>query len=117
MSRDYSLYLRDILNATFKIKQFTTDIDEATFNEDSMRFDSVIFNLMVIGEATKNLTDEIRNLQPQLPWNKIVRFRDYVAHHYWGLNRTVIWNIVQEDIPAIQQAIQSILEFLDKTDT
>jgi uncharacterized protein with HEPN domain len=113
MSRDSKLYLEDILNATTKIQQFTANIDEKTFVDDAMRTDSVIHNLMVIGEATKNLPESILQLQPQLPWNKIIRFRDYVAHHYWGLNLSVIWSIVQTDIPPLHKAIEEILKQLN----
>ena len=78
-----------------------------------MRSDSVIFNLMIIGEAVKNLPEAIRDYAPELEWRKIMRFRDYIAHHYWGINLGVIWSIVQEDIPLIKQTIEDILARFD----
>ncbi|NCC30878.1 MAG: DUF86 domain-containing protein [Chloroflexia bacterium] len=60
-----------------------------------MRLDAVVRNLEVIGEAAKNLPQAQRDLAPTIAWRKIAGLRDIVAHQYFGLNLTIIWDVVQ----------------------
>jgi len=87
MSRDWTFYLEDILDAAWKILRYTQDIDFDEFNRNELIFDGVVRNLEIIGEATKHLPDEARAMMPDIEWSKAAAFRDVIAHHYFGLNR------------------------------
>ncbi len=113
MSRDYRLYLQDILQAIQKINRFVQDIDLDTFRSDAMRLDSTLFNLMTIGEAAKNIPPEIRDLMPEIEWSLIARFRDFVVHHYWDLRLPKVWDIVHSDLPELAGQVEELLKRLD----
>jgi uncharacterized protein with HEPN domain len=59
MSRDESLYLADIQEACEKVLRFTTGMSYKDFVHDELHFDAVVRNLEIIGEAVKNLSEEI----------------------------------------------------------
>jgi uncharacterized protein with HEPN domain len=57
--------------------------------------------LEIIGEAVKNISEETRQNYPQIKWRKIAGFRDIVAHEYFGVNEETVWDIVENEIPAL----------------
>lgn len=114
MARDYKVYLEDILEAISKIERFVDKIAFDAFKEDDMRIDAVIRNLEIIGEATKKIPQSVRKKHPDMEWKKIAGLRDILIHEYFGTNLKIVWNIVQSDLPALKEQVQSILEKIEK---
>jgi uncharacterized protein with HEPN domain len=114
MPRDSRLFLRDILHAIQQIEQSVTGIDETVFLSQHEKLNSVLFNLMTIGEATKNIPERVRSRYPQVPWSLMARFRDLVVHHYWNIEPTRIWQITKENIPELLLIIETILAEWDE---
>ncbi len=112
MSRDWQLYLEDILESCAKISRFTLGMDRATFCADERTFDAVIRNLEVIGEAVKHIPDEVRSRVAVVEWRKIAGLRDILAHAYFGIDEDIVWDVVRNKIPQLQSA----LGFLRKED-
>ena len=110
MSRDYSLYLRDILESREKIREYLGQITFDEFLLDRKTLDSVVRNLEIIGEAVKCIPNELLALQPQMMWNDVARFRDVIAHYYFKVDYEVVWSITQEDLDPIYRAISAILD-------
>jgi len=113
MSRDYELYLRDILEATERIERYTANVDKDTFKADDLRVDGVLFNLMTVGEAVKNIPDELRERHPDVRWRDIARFRDRVVHHYFGLDLDIVWEIASVHLPPPQEFVEQLLQDTD----
>lgn len=80
MSRDYKLYLADILEAIRKIESYVQGLSLQQFSEDEMRVDAVLRNIEIIGEATKNIPPEVRAKYPSIEWRKIAGLRDVAIH-------------------------------------
>ena len=112
MSRDWTFYLEDILNAVRKILRYTQGIDFDEFNRNELIVDGVVHNLEIIGEAAKHLPDEARAMMPDIEWSKAAAFRDVIAHHYFGLNIDVVWNVVCNKVPEIASTAEALLKRL-----
>jgi uncharacterized protein with HEPN domain len=91
MPRTFELYLRDILNAAERLDHYIQGMDEAAFKQDELRVDAVLFNLMLIGEAVKNIPENVRAEAPEVRWRDISRFRDRIVHHYFATDLGIIW--------------------------
>ena len=76
MSRDYKVYLEDVLEAVSKIRQFTAGLTLASFSQDAKTLDAVIRNLEIIGEAVKHLPEDVRAHCQEVDWKKIAGLRD-----------------------------------------
>jgi uncharacterized protein with HEPN domain len=109
MSRDESLYLTDIQEACEKVLRFTKGMTYKDFVNDDLHFDAVLRNLEVIGEAVKNISDETQQKYPNVKWRKIAGFRDIVAHEYFGVNEETVWDIVENEVPALLAIVKIIL--------
>ena len=75
-----------------------------------MRFDALLHNLHVIGEAVKKLPEDFRNLHPDLPWREIAGMRDVVAHAYFALDLDILWDAVQNDVPSLQSRVEQMMQ-------
>lgn len=116
MSRDWTLLLEDILDACRLVEQFTAGISEKAFGRDVMVFHATVRNLEIIGEATKQLPDDVKARMPEVDWRGAARFRDVIAHRYFALDPAVVWDIVKTKIPGVKQATARLLAEMDQND-
>lgn len=94
MSRDPRLYLEDIQTACRKIVHYTAGLSRQDFLQDDKTYDAVIRNLEIIGEAAKNVSEEIQKLYSVVQWREMIALRNIVAHAYFGMNDDIIWDLV-----------------------
>ena len=109
MPRDSRVYLDDILEATRKITVYTGSLSKAAFLEDEKTLDAVVRNLEVIGEAVKKLPENLRAKHSTVEWKKIAGLRDILIHEYFGLDAEIVWDIVQNKVPALDREVRTML--------
>jgi uncharacterized protein with HEPN domain len=110
MSRDYRLYLEDILESCRKIKRFTEQMPFDQFVEDEKTYDAVVRNLEIIGEAAKNVPEDIRLCYSGVEWRQIAGLRDLIAHEYFGIDNDILWDIIQNKIGTLQAETKRIVD-------
>ena len=110
MSRDLGLYLTDIIRAISKIQQYTSGMTYDDLLADDKTFDAVIHNLQIIGEATKQIPEAIRQKYPQIEWRKIAGLRDIIAHAYFNVNPKIVWNILTTKLKPLRNCVTLILQ-------
>ncbi len=103
-------FLIDIDEAIRRIEFYTQDTDYENFLEDIKTQDAVIRNLEIIGEAAKNITDELKEKHPQILWKDLAGIRDKLIHHYFGVNLEIVWTIIDEDLPQLRKEIREAKE-------
>jgi uncharacterized protein with HEPN domain len=77
--RDPKERLRDILEAIAAIDRYR-DRDRSAFEQDELLQVWFLRHLQIIGEAASRLPEEIRNLDPDIPWHKIIGMRNILVH-------------------------------------
>lgn len=110
MRRSYLLYLEDILTSTNKILKYSGNYSYEELLKDEMRIDAIIRNFEIIGEASSNIPQEIRDKYPFIEWRNISDFRNVLAHEYFGIDYEIMLEIIRDKLPELQRGIQTILE-------
>jgi len=108
MSRHDLLYLNDMIRACEKLVACAEGFERAALEADWIRYDAVVRNLEILGEASKGLSETIRQQNPNIPWRKIAGMRDIVAHHYFGLDKDAIWDAVKNRVPGLLEDLRRI---------
>lgn len=73
MTKPPDVLLRHVLECIELIQSYTVDADRDRFLDDRQLQDAVIRRLEIIGEAVKNLPDDLRQSHPEVPWRQIVQ--------------------------------------------
>ncbi|MDJ1168294.1 DUF86 domain-containing protein [Roseofilum sp. BLCC_M154] len=110
MSRSLRLYLDDILKSLTKIQSYTTQMSQEQLVADERTFDAVIHNLQIIGEASKNIPDDLRNRYNSIDWKKIIGLRNIIVHTYFSVDDEIVWDIIQTKLAPLKSSIETILE-------
>jgi len=103
-------FLSDGKEAILRINAYIEKLSYEEFLEDIKTQDAVVRNLEIIGEATKNISEELKIRYPQLPWKDLAGVRDKLRHHYFGVNLDIVWNIVEKELPEIVLRFEEILK-------
>jgi uncharacterized protein with HEPN domain len=74
----------------------------------------VLRHLQNIGEAARRLPEEIRNLAPDIPWQKMIGTRNILVHGYFAIDLDVVWDAVQRDVPLLKPAVEALLKKLEE---
>jgi uncharacterized protein with HEPN domain len=104
-----SVYLRHIRDAILKIEAYVA-VGRERFMAESQWQDATIRQLEVIGEATKQLSEELRSKHNVIPWRRIAGMRDVLIHDYMGVDLNAVWEVTQRDLPKLKHEVEAILQ-------
>ncbi len=81
------------------------------------QLDSIAMRLQFIGESIKSIDKYkpgLLNNYNNIKWNDIIKFRDFISHHYYLINPEVIFNISKDNLPVLKTTIEKIIKDLNK---
>ena len=106
--KEDNVYLQNIFECIVKIETYTKSGKEGFMSSDLIQ-DAVIRNLEIIGEATKRVSQEIKELHQEIPWRQMAGLRDVLIHDYMGISHKVVWNVIQNELPKLKINIIELL--------
>jgi len=106
--KDDKLYLIHIQECLDRIKEYIAG-GKAAFFDDSKTQDAVLRNLQVMAESTQRLSAKLKGAHPGVPWQDISGFRNVLAHDYLGINLARVWEIVESNLPALENKVEALL--------
>jgi len=108
------LFIQDIFDAIDKINGYVSNITSGKeLKSDKKTYDAVLMNFIIIGEAVKNIYDEVRENYPNVEWRKIMAMRNLLAHEYWGVDEKVVWSAIRKNLPQLKEIIAGVKNSLN----
>ena len=104
------MYLEDIQLAMYRIEEYIQGMDFHKFRRDHKTVDAVTRNFEVIGEASKNIPEDLRVKYPDIPWQEMYYLRNKVSHEYFGIDYEIIWDIATNHLPENKLQIDRIIQ-------
>ncbi|NDG64332.1 MAG: DUF86 domain-containing protein [Planctomycetes bacterium] len=105
MPRDDAARIQDIRESCDRITRFIAQMNFEKFRASDITVRAVLYELIVIGEASKNISDSSRAKFPGVPWKQISGMRDIVIHQYHGVMLDVIWETVTHRVANLRQML------------
>jgi uncharacterized protein with HEPN domain len=99
-----------------KIQKYIARLEYEEFTQKDMVIDAVLRNLEIIGEASKNVSEDLRSRYSDIPWGKMVGLRNVVIHSYFGVDLSIVWEIITKNIPEVKPLIEKVLKELNEKD-
>jgi len=109
MKREIGDYIEDILEAMSNVVEFTKGMSYEEFVKDTKTVYAVIRALEIVGEAAKNIPEDVRKKYPDIPWRSMAGMRDKLIHAYFGVRLERVWEVVKRDIPNLKPKFERML--------
>ncbi|OGI68964.1 hypothetical protein A3A09_01945 [Candidatus Nomurabacteria bacterium RIFCSPLOWO2_01_FULL_42_20] len=114
IERDVNLYIEDIFDAIDKINSYVlVHKDGGELKNDKKTYEAVMMNFIIIGEAIKNIYEQVREKYPKVEWKEIMDMRNMLVHEYWGIDEKVVWDTIKKDLPELKEILLRIKKGLN----
>lgn len=114
--RKPSACIKDILKCIEHISKYTSGLSFDEFAADFMIVEACLYNIQVIGEAVTKLPDDVKDNEPQIPWTLIKGMRNRLIHEYFGTDLQLVWNVIADELPVLNNDLQRIYKSLIDAD-
>ena len=101
--------VQDILDAIAEIQSFVAGMDFDRFRDDAKTLKAVGADLIIIGEATNHVPAEVQSTAADVPWHLMRAMRNRIVHVYFEMDPAILWDIVQQDLPALTGPLKALL--------
>ena len=109
MSRSVRDYLKHIRDEIIYLEAESKGLDKSTFLNDETRKRAFVRSIEIIGEATKQIPDDLRDAYPQIQWRAVAGMRDQLIHGYFGIDYDIVWDVLKNHIPLLSEVIDDML--------
>jgi uncharacterized protein with HEPN domain len=109
MPRSIRDYLQHILDESDYLSRSVQHLEKDEFLQDETLKRAFVRSIEVIGEAAKQVPDDLRQQHPQLEWRAITGMRDRLIHGYFGIDYDIVWDVVSNKIPSLAPVIKEML--------
>lgn len=101
--------LQHISDAIDEIFDYTKEMDFGAFVQNSMCYNACLKQLEIIGEAANKVSDDIQDNHPEIMWRQMVGFRNQLIHGYFGVDKSVVWEVIENYLPSLKIEVEKIL--------
>ncbi|NVM19851.1 MAG: DUF86 domain-containing protein [Candidatus Lokiarchaeota archaeon] len=108
MKKNGKIFLTHILDSINLVEEYLKGKSKLDFLNSKQLQDSVIRRIEIIGEAIKNIPNDIKENYSQIPWKEITGMRDILIHQYFGVDLNLTWQVIDKDLPRLKRQISDI---------
>ncbi len=107
--REWKLFVEDILESIELIEKYVENMEFDDFVKDRKTIDAVVRNFTIIGEASKNIPEDIKKKYSNVDWKGMAGFRNRVIHAYFEISTRIVWYIIKNELLPLKEQMKQIL--------
>lgn len=107
--KDDKYYLEKVLKDISYLLRVTKDISKEQLEKNEMLQDSVMFRFIQISENLKRVSNELRELNNQIPWNQVIGLRNKIVHEYGRIDLTIIYDVLKKDLNKLYVDLKELI--------
>lgn len=104
-----ALYVADLVENARAVQKYLGGVSRERWDADQMLRDAVLYRMLLLGEISSSLPDELRDRYPDVAWRQIRAFRNLAVHRYFGVDWAVVWKIAREEPAVLEKQALGIL--------
>ena len=108
--RQDALWISDIKEAVARVEAYTEGMAYSEFLADKKTQDAVVRNIGIMGEAAKKVSAEFKRKHKDIAWKAIAGTRNKVVHEYFGVNWSILWDVVKNKLPQLKEQLEDASE-------
>lgn len=105
MSRDWRIYLSDMIDRCDRVLAYTRDLPREQFDQRGLAYDATLRNIELLGEAARHIPEEERQKTPGIDWRGVIAVRNILVHGYLGVDDDILWDVIQQRIPELKRLL------------
>jgi uncharacterized protein with HEPN domain len=110
MKKDDSIFLKHILESLDAINEFSKGMKIEELHANRLKKSAIVRELEIIGEASNNISKELKSKENQIPWKEMSATRNIIAHKYFGVDIEIIFGIIKKDLPKLKKQISKAIK-------
>jgi uncharacterized protein with HEPN domain len=110
MNEADQIRLQHMLDASREVQDFVTGRTRESLDDDIQLVRALSMSIGIIGEAANNVSSEVREANPQVPWRSTITMRNFLFHAYFKIDLDVLWNTATINVPSLQTEIEKLLD-------
>ena len=108
-------FIEHILESINAIENFSKNLSREELAVNRLNQSAIVREIEIIGEAVKNLSEDIKSKHKEIEWKDIAGTRDKMIHHYFGVDLNIIWNIIKISIPDLKIKVLNIKKDIESS--
>ena len=112
--REWRFYVNDMLDFAEKVVVYSDGLDQERFVSSGLNYDATMRNLSMIGEAATHIPEHVRAFADKIDWRQVIGTRNRLIHGYLGLDNDIVWDIIQDEIPALIEQLEALKKAADE---
>jgi uncharacterized protein with HEPN domain len=111
MRRDL-LLLGEMLDAADRIQELVAGVTVNELASDRQRRDALLWNFTVLGEAAAQVSKDLKQRWPAVPWQQPSRLRNRIVHGYWSIDLEILHTAARDQLPGFAAELRAVIATL-----
>lgn len=90
------------------IAKYCAVVGIETLMADEVLRRACVKSLEIIGEASRNISDDLKTAHPEIPWRQMIGMRNKLVHHYFGVDWEIVNDALKNELPEIKLKLAKI---------